>query len=515
MKTIWQKIKPWLKGWRLVGLIGLVIVLLIVRGVYKSKHDTSNILTDTVKKQDLKQTVLATGVVTSSTDLNLSFKASGNVKTVNAVVGKKVFTGAILATLDQKDQAATLTSARGSLAAAQANYNKVLSGASNEDIALSQAAVDAATANLDNTKAQQKVLVANALSALMNTGLAAIPAGSINSTATVTISGSYSSAEQGSYKLAFYQTGNGLYYNLSGLESASGPVTRGVPTPLGNRGLFVTFGSTGDFYSSDSWNIPVPNPQSSGYTTYLNAYQSALQTQTSAVSAAESSLLQAQATLNLKKAQARPAELQAAQAQVLSAQGQYQAALASLENTIIRAPAAGTITKVDIKVGQSINAFTSAIVLQNIDQLHLEANISEANVAQIQQGQKVDVTLDALGPDVHYSATVTNLDLSSTVVSGVVNYKLTATLDKPQDIRPGMTANMTILTNEKLEVVAIPQRSVIDRDGKKFVRVVTDTKTKKYAEREVTTGLSADGGLVEINSGLSEGQEIITFINKS
>ena len=51
-------------------------------------------------------------------------------------------------------------------------------------------------------------------------------------------------------------------------------------------------------------------------------------------------------------------------------------------------------------------------------------------------------------------------------------------------------------------------------NGKKIVRVVDDTKKKTYHETEVQTGMEADGGLVEVISGLDEGQEIITFIKK-
>jgi RND family efflux transporter MFP subunit len=514
LTKIWQKIKPWLRGWKLVIVIAVLLALFIINGIIRSKNDTSNILTEAVKKQDVKQTVLATGVVTSSTDLNLSFKASGTVRQVNTSVGKKVFAGAVLATLDQKDQAAQLTSARGSLAAAQANYNKILAGASSEDVALAQVAVDSAKLNLDNTKTQQQVLVSNAFTAMMNAGLATTSGSGNISSGTVTVSGTYTGTQQGQYNISLYNTGNGLYYSINGLESLNGPINRGVPVALGNRGLYLTFSSSGDFSSTDTWTVSVPNTQSSTYLAASNTYQSALQTQVAANAAAQASLDQAQATLNLKKAQARPADLQAANAQILSAQGQVQAANAALENTIIRAAAAGTVTKIDIKVGQPVAAFTPVIVVQNIDQLYLEANISEANITQIQTGQKVEVTFDALTADQKFEAIVANVDLSSTVVSGVVNYKVTATLAEKDLVKPGMTANMTILTAEKPEVLAVPQRSIVQRDGKKYVRVITNMENKTYTETEVTTGLSADGGLVEIVSGLTEGQDIVTFIEK-
>jgi len=514
IKNIWLKIKPWLRGWKLVIVIAVILAVFIINGIINSKNDTSHILTESTKKQDLKQTVLATGVVTSSTDLNLSFKASGNVRQVYTSVGKKVGAGAVLATLDQKDQAAQYTSARGSLASAQANYDKILAGASSEDVALAQVAVDSAQANLNNTISQQEVLVSNARSAMLNAGLTAAVQVGNSSTGTITISGTYKGTQEGQYVISLYQTGNGMYYSLSGLESANGPINRGVPVSIGTRGLFATFSSTGDFSTNSNWIIAIPNTQSSTYLSASNAYLSAVQTQTSAVSSAQSSLDSANATLNLKKAEARPADLAAARAQILSAQGQVQAANAALENTIIRAAASGTVTKVDIKVGQPVSAFTPVIVVQNVDQLYLEANISEANITQIKQGQKVEVTFDALSADQVFEAVVANVDLSSTVVSGVVNYKVTASLVEKDLVKPGMTANMTILTDEKPAVLAVPQRSIVLKDNKKFIRVITNPETKAFVEQEITTGISADGGLVEVTSGLEENQEIVTFIEK-
>jgi HlyD family secretion protein len=98
--------------------------------VLKGENPADKIQTAKVEKQDIKSTVLATGQVVSETDLNLSFKTSGIVEQVLVKEGEKVKPGQVLARLSQRDQLATLTSARGALAQAQANYNKVLAGAS-------------------------------------------------------------------------------------------------------------------------------------------------------------------------------------------------------------------------------------------------------------------------------------------------------------------------------------------------------------------------------------------------
>ncbi len=484
----------------------LVIFIPILIGIFKGDNPADSIVSEIVKKQDLKQTVLATGQVVSQTDLSLSFKTSGIVARVNVKEGQKVMQGEVLASVDQRDSVARLTQARGAFAQAQANYQKVLDGASSEDIVVSQVTLDNAKNVLETVKQQQDTAVKNAYNALLNSTISAVANPSNSGSATATISGTYNSEEQGIYKITI----NNNAFILTGLESAGGDV-KTTPVPLGRRGLYIVF--SGTTYNGDYWTIKIPNTLASTYITNYNAYQTALEARKSAITTAENTVAAAQAALDLKKIKARPADLQAVQAAVTSALGQVQAAEADLENTIIRAPAAGTITKVDVKPGELASAQSPVIVLQDVGNLHVEVNISEANIALVKEGQEVDVTFDALGMDRHFVAKVATVNPAATIVSGVVNYKVTATLDNLEEIKPGMTANMTVLTGEKQGVLAVPQRAVIS-NGKKIVRVIIDPKKKTYEEVEVETGIEADGGLVEIISGLNEGQEAVTFIKK-
>ncbi len=510
-------------------IIWTIIILLIVGFVgYRISQrgkGVSGIQTDTAKVRNLKSTVLATGQVVSGTDLQLSFKSGGIVERVLVKEGSKVKQGDVLASLDQRDQQASLTSARGSLAQAQAGYQRVIAGASSEEVAVSQRAVDAAQValesakkSLENTRQQQETAVQNAYSSLLNSGLAAVASPGNTGSGSLAVTGTYTGTDQGMYKISIYSSGSGQRFQISGLESMDGEV-KSVPVPLGTRGLFVQ--SVGQLNANDSWTVTIPNTMSATYVTAYNAYQAALKARQSAVDAAQSqinsaqtSLDQARAALDLKRAQARPADIEAAQAQILTAQGQVQAAQAALENTVIRAPADGTITGVDIKPGELATAMKEVFVLQDIGNLHAEANVSEANIASLQSGQSVDLTFDALGPDRHFTGTVQTVNPASTVVSGVVNYKVTASLDNIPDIKPGMTANMTVLVAQKDNVLAIPLRAVINRDNKKYVRVITDPKKNTYEERQVTTGLEADEGLVEVTSGLKAGDVVVTFIKQ-
>jgi HlyD family secretion protein len=504
----------------------IVVLVLLFVGYRYNKNKTaaiSNIQTAVVQKQNIKLTVLATGQVVSGINLNLSFQGGGVVKQLLVKEGDKVKTGQTLAVLDQANARASFMSAEGALAQARANYQKVLAGASSEQINASQKAVDTAQTTLNNAlinlssvKAQQAVLVANAHRVLLNSTLQATAfRGSTPNATPPTITGTYTSVEEGAYYIS--QFGNA--YSISGLEtSLTKQITDTIPSPLGTKGLYIQFSSDTNSVS-EIWQVVLPNPQASTYGTNFNTFNSteqsaqlAIATAQAQVDSATTALAQAQANLEIQQAAARPADIAVANAQILSAQGQYATAAAVFNNTILKAPADGTITLVNTKVGEQVSALSPVMVLQDVGNLHAEANISEANVASLQIGQAVDYTFDALSPDQHFKGKVSIINPASTVISGVVNFKVTADFETIPEIRPGMTANMTVLAANKDNVLAVPSSALVNVDGKYSVRVIDDLTNKTYHSVNVLTGLEADGGMVEITSGLFEGQTIVTYI---
>ena len=73
---------------------------------------------------------------------------------------------------------------------------------------------------------------------------------------------------------------------------------------------------------------------------------------------------------------------------------------------------------------------------------------------------------------------------------------------------------MTIMVAKKSGVLAVPSSAIINQNNNQYVRVVDDVKKGTYHQVQVQTGLNADGGLVEITSGLSEGQTVVTYIKQ-
>ncbi len=476
----------------------LVVIVVALFFLLKPNNDAKNTVTDIAKYLDLKQTVLATGQVVSSTDLNLSFNTNGTVKSIRVKVGDNVKAGQVLATLDQASVFASLTSAKGALAAAQARYKRILEGATNEEIRLSQIA-------LEQTKNTQETLINNAYQNLLNSTPEAIPEDEEDNYVAPTISGTYKLGKEGKITIETYNSSGGTSYTLSGLTSGTGLANTITPQPLGNSGLYIKFPSDPNAMSTD-WVIEIPNKNAPDYLLNYNNYQATL-------AGAKSAIDQREAELAIIQAGARSSDIDLANADIISAQGQVQLASAGYNNTVIVAPVDGTITSVDIKQGELAQALKQVITLQDVSNIYLEANINEANIANLNVGMPVDITYDAFGTEKIFKGNITKIDPSSTLISGVVNYKVTASVEQTTELRPGMTANMTIKVKEKNNILAIPSRAILtDKAGNKTLRVVSDSKTKKWSEVSVTTGLAGDGSLVEVTSGLAENDEFVILI---
>ncbi|MFA5888860.1 MAG: efflux RND transporter periplasmic adaptor subunit [Candidatus Paceibacterota bacterium] len=510
-------------------IIWTILIVLVLLGVwyfaFGKKSSNQDIQVDIVKTQDIKKTVLTTGQVVSLVDLALSFQGGGVVRQIYVKEGDVVSSGQTLAVLDQGTALASLKSAQGSLAQAEANYNKILAAATTQDVAVSQAAVDVASVSLTNAK--QNLL--NQLATAYNDANTVVL-----SNTNILFSNPQSTAPQ---------------FGISGTVQTNQQLVNEINTKRITINSLLPDWET-DIWTEENIDILIENSLNNlltisnylsniinvlsthtqittgGSQTTLSTYQASvvsgkttvdgayttITTYNQAVQSARASLDQAKATLSLKQSPTRPEDVDIAVAQVLSAQGQVDSAQVALNNTIIRAPASGTITQVNIKLGEQAQAMKEVIRLQNVGELHAEALVSEADIASVAVGQSIDNTFDALGPFEHFTSKVLVVNPASTVVSGVVNYKVIGSLENIPNIKPGMTANMTILVAEKNKALVVPSSSIINRDNKRFIKVIDDPKKKTYHEVEVKTGLEADSGLIEIISGLLEGQTVVTYM---
>lgn len=225
----------------------------------------------------------------------------------------------------------------------------------------------------------------------------------------------------------------------------------------------------------------------------------------------------AKSQLVFKKAPPRAVDLASQQAQV----EQYRATLAlaqeDLDNTILKAPMAGAATNINYEIGEQTSAAEPIIVLVTEGNYEIEVDISEADIVKVENGNSADVTFDSLGEDTVFKAKVIFIDPKETVISDVVYYNVKIAMEPGTNgnfskVKPGMTANIDIMTDFKPNVLMIPQRAVQFKNGDKYVRLLEyNGAVKNVKEVDVKLGISGDDGMAEVLSGLDEGQEVVTF----
>jgi RND family efflux transporter MFP subunit len=229
----------------------------------------------------------------------------------------------------------------------------------------------------------------------------------------------------------------------------------------------------------------------------------------------------AKAQLTKLQSPARAEDIASANAQVTQAQAALETVLNQISNNLLKAPLDGVVTEKNYELGEMIGAAKPLYVMISKDNYEIDIDISETDINKIKIGNPAEVTFDAFGEDTKFQASVVFIEPAQTVIQDVIYYKTTisdlrlpgvatGTPTGNYQIKPGMTANATITTAEKENVLFIPARAVIEKDNKqKVVRVLVNEQS---VEKPVTLGLRGDNGLVEIVSGLAEGEEVITSV---
>lgn len=215
----------------------------------------------------------------------------------------------------------------------------------------------------------------------------------------------------------------------------------------------------------------------------------------------------------------------------LKAESNYRQSQLTLERaeinlgyTQIYSPISGVVLSRAVDEGQTVASGYSTPTLftiaNDLRQMQVVANVDEADIGSVAEGQRVSFTVDAY-IDRIFEGTVRQVRLQSTTTSNVVTYEVVIEAPNPDlKLKPGMTASATIYTFEKPDVFTVPARAL------RFVPADLDEKQKKelpavhvyvrdadgaLAVREVVTGMT-NGVDTEIASGLSEGDNVVVGV---
>ncbi len=176
-----------------------------------------------------------------------------------------------------------------------------------------------------------------------------------------------------------------------------------------------------------------------------------------------------------------------------------------LELYKVKAPIAGTVDEVNVKVGQNMAPGIPAFRVVNLSGLKVKADVAESYVALIQKGDKVKVILPDISREV---------DASVSFVSRIIDpinrsFKVEVNMPNAQDLRPNMLAVVKVVDYQKADAISVPISTIQTSDGGRYVVVARDEKGKKIARKlYLEVGRESDGR-AEIISGLRSGDELI------
>jgi HlyD family secretion protein len=211
--------------------------------------------------------------------------------------------------------------------------------------------------------------------------------------------------------------------------------------------------------------------------------------------------------------------------QVKVQQQNVQEAQTNLGYATITSPIDGVVLSKEVEEGQTVaSAMTTPtlfIIAQDLTDMRVIADIDEADIGGVKEGQRVTFTVDAF-PDDTFEGAVTQVRQQATTESNVVTYEVVISAPNDQlKLKPGLTANVTIYTLEKNDVLAVPARALrftpneaLLQEGETVEDVEGHAKvwTKEgnvFKAHKVEIGTS-NGMLTEIISGVAAGTEVLT-----
>ena len=410
--------------------------------------------TATVDTGTVTATVSASGNVEAASTVEASFEGAGGTLThIYVKEGDRVRKGQLLASVDRTSAQQDLTLARAQLRSAQASYAAVAGGRTSAEVAQD---------NLSVASAQQSVRSAQ-------TSLAQTRA---------------------SYGLTKRQQDAAVARAERQLADASGTEARSAA-----RQALV-------------------QAREQRATAILQARQQITQ-QEEQVASARLQLRSTQAQVAVSAQGPTADELANAESQVTSAQVGLQQARKALEQTVLRAPAAGTVTAVNGTVGGSSsgNGSTDAssdtgssglVTITSTGTLEVTAYVAEADIDDVEVGQTATVTLSA--SDAEVTGTVTSVDTVETVTNNVVEYGVTVRLDTTKDVRIGATSQLTINTGEKENVTRVSSSALTTIGDRTTATVLQDDGTTRTVPVEI--GLQGDT-TTEVLNGLLPGDTVV------
>ncbi len=456
-------INSWLSWLLVLAFVGGISYAIYYQvAVVTQKETRRRVLTKPVERQNLTITVSANGTILPERSINLSPKNSGILKKLLVKEGDIVKEGQIVAYMDDSNLRGQLLSAQGQLAQAQANLQKAQAGNRPQDIAQAQGQLEEAQANLQKAQAGNRPQdIAQAQAQLQNTQAA---------------------------------------------------LSKAQDNFLRNQQLYNTGVISLQTLNQSSADRNVAQAQ-------VNASKQSLGLQKAGSRREDVNQLQAvvkqrQQALALVKAGSRQEDIEVARAQVTSARGTLQNILAQINDTVIRAPFNGLVSKKYADPGafvtpttasSEVSSATSSSILALSSKNEVVANLAETNISKISIGQKVTINADAY-PNETFEGKVRQIAAQSVVSQNVTSFEVRIILSDPRRLlRSGMNVTTDFQLGQLENVLVVPTASVVRQENATGVFVAGNHRPR-FTPIEIGATVN---NVTEVKSGLTGNERVL------
>lgn len=214
--------------------------------------------------------------------------------------------------------------------------------------------------------------------------------------------------------------------------------------------------------------------------------------------------------LNMKRGNYKVEAENAQRAEIKKAQAAVSQIYDQLKELSIYSPMEGIVTRRLFDPGENVAANSTVVTVAKEGDLEVSASVPESDIVDVKIGQNATVAMDAFLAEETLEAVVAKIDPASTVIQDVVYYKVTLKFKSLDPrLKNGMNSDVDINVQEKGNIVFAPERAVKTEGNQKYVEILKSDDTTERVN--VNTGMKGDDGMIEITSGLKEGEKVVTL----
>lgn len=522
----WPKIKIYAQAHKPVTVVSILVLFSIFfygYGKIFGASATGQYVVSLVRNGNITVAVNGTGQVQTQSEVDIKPQTVGQSQTLGQIVsvnvknGDMVKAGQVIAVLDGKNALQTLNQAESSVQSAKASYDKLINGPTDSDLSSLNNSIANASTSLDNLR--QNILIklkndytsaANAI--YLSTDSYFTKPMDINpdfSVDGVTFTNQQLVNDMNFGRVSIGEMLPGWKTGIDNLNPSSYDVVSVLNDAItklnqirnyfdGMTMLFASYTTTAN--SSADSSVSSGKSTASGARSNIDSAISDLTSQIQSYNSSVTSLAQNEQQLAYKIAPPTQEDITVSKSQLDNATANYNNALQNYQSRIITAPFDGQIGGLTAQVGQQVSSGDSLGKIITSSKI-VNISLNEVDAAKVTANDSVVLTFDAL-TGVTASGHIRYIDPLGVVSSGVVSYNVSISIDENNDqIKTGMTAEASIVTDSKTGVLTVPNSAIKTSGNRQYVLVI-DTSTSTM---QISTSSTSTRGFGRYGNGSATG----------